>query len=289
MITLVKQRFSSRVLAIGNAIVLMSLSFATSFAGVAFAQGAPDSRRISDTLTQSGNQRGRWPAPATGGLWGESGDTYVLGSGSLGDPERNAVYNSAVTTWADKEFIGEIVNVDQGFWLLEAATCGYAIEASASYSGGPAVPGTFRAETTATAEMRGHFSGFTEYQVAVDSRLLVDERSRYDAVGGGNPPVTYANGGGYIAKPCNGFNRRNRAPLSFGVTVANQVHSSLVVAFWMYARGTQYLHCSQEPNARLGTNIAGRTSIIEGWRGTISSYEILGNGTVRIIRTHLLP
>jgi len=256
----------------------------------ALAQAVPDST-LQSRLTQTGTVTHRWAAPGTGNIVARSGDVWVTGEGSLRTPGDHT-YNGWATSWADKLFVGNITNVDDGYWVLDRASCGYRIKADAGFVWS-SILGTFeryRAETTATAELRGDFTYFFEHCVVLDNYSPTGT-TQYDAQGGGVPPIIYPNGGSCSVKEgpgAFGVDGRETNDVTVSGSIAGRKRDDKLVVFYLYARGKQYMYNENEEDVSLATSISGAHSVI-GWHGQIISYERLGGGGAREIRRHVLP
>lgn len=232
----------------------VALLFLTMTATAIFA--VPDST-VSKTLTQSGTVTHNWAAPATGSINAYSGDTNVTGSGTLTDTGNN-YYNGAATSWANAHYDGTITDAEIGAWELKIDYPGDLVAQSTYYPTG-LIPSLerMRAEAEGTWELRGDFGNRAgAWQSVVDT--AGSGTSRYDVVGGGNPPRTYVGRGTewkiqiFAAPPV------TSSAHSFGPPIAGPtfwVKNSLDVHFDVYVRGKQYMHNDEEEDGGLFTSI----------------------------------
>lgn len=158
-----------------------------------------------------------------------------------------------------------------GFWQLVVGE-DFTLSADASYVDNGGWLEDYRAEVTYTSEIRGDFGYFAEDMRAID-RYSSTGDSTYDAVGGGQYPITYADGGNLNVKagpgPLSGVDS-NTIRLLINV---NQTFTGNSVDYWLYARGKQYIHNNEEEAVTLGTSIThtGQSSV--GWDGWLLAYD----------------
>lgn len=211
----------------------------------------------------------------------------MTGIGSFYDGGNN-YYNGWVTSSADAEYTGAITGADQGCWNLQVNYPGHLSASTAYYPTGVfPVMERFRSESTGTAEIRGDFSAFEEWQMAVDSFSRQGAYS-YNTVGGGSPPIAY-HGAGYVQSA--GTNTLTIQSWAFGgfiMPIGGQWHNGLGVHFWLYCRGKQYMHSDSEEDVSLYSAITAGDdpTINSSWQGQLNSYWIDGAGVNHLIRIH---
>lgn len=233
--------------------------------------------------SHSGTVSSPWGGSATGALHGDSGDVWVTGSSSLSTPGNNT-YNNWATTWANSPYF--VVVGQEGLYLFHLDVSFEAsLSAKAHYvHTDPAYLETYRAETTCTAEVRGHFSAFAESQIVVDSYSSTGS-SYYNALGGGSPAITYYDEGWsnvlHGPGPMSGTVDNNR---TFGA-YCDQWYTGQGVSFDLYARGKQYIHNANEEDVSLYTSISHQDTDRPGWIGRLYIY----NDLLQLIAVVILP
>lgn len=172
----------------------------------------------------------------------------------------------------------------RGKWVIDTAY-GIGLRAQGSGNAAGPMPDNYRAEITSTAELKGDFNIFEELQAIVDTYTGAVNWTEYDAVGGGEEPTTYQDGGYYKVK--DGPDELEKWHI---VLLDEELHQK-TVDFFMYTRGKQYMYAQASPRlivndivvdfgsedtsmetefSQIMTDDEGES--YSGWGGTLTSY-----------------
>jgi hypothetical protein len=260
------------------------LAAASGWIGGTLAQGVPSSSLRKAKVVQSGAVSADFGgAGSAGGITGDSGQTWVEGSGLLQN-DTDEYCNDWCTAHANTRYRGEISNAE-GKWKLNAIG-EVKLKPKASYvATNPAYLEDYRVECHAVLEIRGDFWAVVANKQTVDD-YTTSGTYYYDAVGGGVPPTTYPNiGVESVATGPGPFSGivENNGSCAQNFT-AERIQNTVV--FHLYVAGTQYMHNNHEEDVSLYSALDHPTDAdgapVKGWHGTATSYKFESGSWVEI-------